>query len=60
VCDGRVRRSPSPVDRKGPRSVEARLPVARSVPQPLPIDLFFVMDSTGSMGEEGQDLKVGL
>ncbi len=45
------------VARDGPRLVELRLPGSRSVPDPLPLDVLFVMDTTGSMGEEIERLK---
>jgi len=43
--------------RDGPRLVELKLQGPRSVPEPLPLDVLFVMDTTGSMGEEIQRLK---
>ncbi|HOZ73291.1 MAG TPA: VWA domain-containing protein [Spirochaetales bacterium] len=43
--------------RDGPRTVELRLQGPRSLPDPLPLDLLFVMDTTGSMGEEIERLK---
>lgn len=43
--------------RDGPRLVELRLQGPRAVPEPLPLDVLFVMDTTGSMGEEIQRLK---
>jgi len=45
------------VARDGGRQVELRLQGARSVPAPLPLDILFVMDTTGSMGEEIDRLK---
>ncbi|MBN2875410.1 MAG: VWA domain-containing protein [Spirochaetales bacterium] len=45
------------VRRDGERVVELRLAKPRSVPTPLPLDILFVMDTTGSMGEEIQRLK---
>lgn len=45
------------VDRAGARQVEIRLPGARNIPDPLPLDVLFVMDTTGSMGEEIARLK---
>ncbi|MBN1243085.1 MAG: VWA domain-containing protein [Spirochaetales bacterium] len=41
----------------GPRSVAAALPSPRNVPSPLPLDVLFVMDTTGSMGGEIERLK---
>jgi len=43
--------------RDGPRLVELKLQGPRVVPEPLPLDVLFVMDTTGSMGEEIQRLK---
>lgn len=43
--------------RDGPRLVELKLQGPRLVPEPLPLDVLFVMDTTGSMGEEIQRLK---
>lgn len=43
--------------RDGPRVVELRLQGRRTLPDPLPLDLLFVMDTTGSMGEEIERLK---
>jgi len=43
--------------RDGPRIVELKLQGPRVVPEPLPLDVLFVMDTTGSMGEEIQRLK---
>lgn len=45
------------VKRDGPRLVELRLALGRVVPEPLPLDVLFVMDTTGSMGEEIERLK---
>lgn len=45
------------VQRDGPRLVELRLPGARVLPSPVPLDVLFVMDTTGSMGEEIERLK---
>jgi len=43
--------------RDGARLVELQLRGTRKVPDPLPLDVLFVMDTTGSMGEEIQRLK---
>jgi Mg-chelatase subunit ChlD len=40
------------VDRKGPRSVEIKLDGTRKIAKETPLDILFVMDTTGSMGEE--------
>jgi hypothetical protein len=45
------------VPRDGSRQVSVQLQKARSVPSPLPLDILFVMDTTGSMGEEIERLK---
>ena len=43
--------------RDGVRLVELRLQGQRAVPAPVPLDVLFVMDTTGSMGEEIERLK---
>ncbi len=45
------------VEADGPRSVAAELPSPRKVPSPLPLDVLFVMDTTGSMGGEIERLR---
>ncbi|MCX7023536.1 MAG: VWA domain-containing protein [Spirochaetes bacterium] len=45
------------VQREGPRTVELKLDKPRSVAEPLPVDILFVMDTTGSMGEEIERLR---
>jgi Mg-chelatase subunit ChlD len=45
------------VDRDGPRSLELSLEGKRSTPAALPLDILFVMDTTGSMGEEIERLR---
>jgi len=45
------------VDRAGPRTVVLRLQAGRAVPAPLPVDVLFVLDTTGSMGEEIERLR---
>jgi len=45
------------VKAEGPRSVAVELPSPRSVPAPLPLDVLFVMDTTGSMGGEIERLR---
>jgi len=45
------------VDRDGPRTVELRLQGGRRIPAPIPLDVLFVVDTTGSMGEEINRLK---
>lgn len=45
------------VGRDGPRSVQIKLQSSRGIPQPVPLDVLFVMDTTGSMGEEIERLR---
>ncbi len=45
------------IDRQGPREIVVRLGQQRTVPQPLPLDVLFVLDTTGSMGKEIERLK---
>ncbi len=45
------------VERDGPRVVPVSLPFKRAVPAPLPVDVLFVLDTTGSMGEEIERLR---
>jgi len=45
------------IERSGARSVESSLELERVVPEPIPLDIVFVMDTTGSMGEEIHRLK---
>ncbi len=40
------------VDRDGPRFTEIKLASPRALPDPVPLDVLFVMDTTGSMGDE--------
>lgn len=44
-------------ERKGKRDVVFQLPVARHVPARVALDIVFVFDTTGSMGEEIERLK---
>ncbi|OHE68162.1 MAG: hypothetical protein A2001_12370 [Treponema sp. GWC1_61_84] len=44
-------------DPSGPRSIEITLQGERRTPSPVPMDIVFVMDTTGSMGEEIERLK---
>ncbi len=53
---GRLTASAS-APRDGARVVEARLQGPRTVVEPIPLDVLFVMDTTGSMGEEIERLK---
>jgi TolB-like protein/uncharacterized protein YegL len=45
------------LSRGGPRSATVVLGGARAVPSPLPVDVLFVLDTTGSMGEEIERLR---
>lgn len=45
------------LQRDGPRLVELHLAGPRVLPSPVPLDVLFVMDTTGSMGEEIERLK---
>jgi Mg-chelatase subunit ChlD len=45
------------IDRQGPRELVVKLGQQRTVPQPLPLDVLFVLDTTGSMGKEIERLK---
>jgi len=45
------------VERSGPRTVKVALASRREVPAPLPVDVLFVLDTTGSMGEEIERLR---
>jgi hypothetical protein len=40
------------ISRSGPRSIVVQLPFQRVIPQPIPLDIVFILDTTGSMGEE--------
>lgn len=40
------------IDRDGPREVTMYIDRARVIPDPVELDIVFVMDTTGSMGEE--------
>ncbi|MDH3976032.1 MAG: VWA domain-containing protein [Deltaproteobacteria bacterium] len=45
------------VDRQGKREIEVRLDSRRRVAQQVPLDILFILDTTGSMGEEIHRLK---
>ncbi|MDH5680216.1 MAG: VWA domain-containing protein [Spirochaetota bacterium] len=45
------------VKRQGRRVVNIRFPVARKAYKRVPLDIVFILDTTGSMGEEIQRLK---
>jgi hypothetical protein len=46
-----------PVSRNSPRNMKLSLPAARTVPDKIPVDILFILDTTGSMGEEIRQLK---
>ena len=48
------------IDRNGPRQVDIVLDVKRESYQSIPIDLLFILDVTGSMGEELERLKTSI
>lgn len=48
------------IDRNGPRLVEEILNIDRESYQSIPIDLLFILDVTGSMGEELERLKTSI
>ncbi len=43
--------------REGPRNIEIAFPQKRPVYQDIPLDILFILDTTGSMGEEIERLK---
>lgn len=45
------------VERDGPRDIRIQLSGLRNPPAPLPLDILFILDTTGSMGEEIERLK---
>ncbi|MFA5183056.1 MAG: VWA domain-containing protein [Syntrophales bacterium] len=45
------------IDRQGPRELTVHLDRTRYVPENTPLDILFIMDTTGSMGEEISRLK---
>jgi len=45
------------LDRQGKRELEIKLDSKRRVTRQIPLDILFVLDTTGSMGEEIQRLK---
>ena len=48
------------IDRNGPRLLEEILNIDRESYQSIPIDLLFILDVTGSMGEELERLKTSI
>lgn len=45
------------LDRYGKRQVKVALAHSRQLPSPIPLDIVFILDTTGSMGEEIKRLK---
>jgi PBP1b-binding outer membrane lipoprotein LpoB len=45
------------IDRQGPRELTVHLDRTRYIPENTPLDILFIMDTTGSMGEEISRLK---
>ena len=45
------------IDRQGKREIDVRLDSKRRLAQQIPLDILFILDTTGSMGEEIQRLK---
>ena len=45
------------IERNGGRKIEVAADAPRNIPAPVPLDIVFVMDTTGSMGEEIERLK---
>jgi hypothetical protein len=45
------------INRDAPRNLKLALPTARTVPKKIPVDILFVLDTTGSMSEEISRLK---
>ena len=45
------------IDRQGPREIEVKLSRERSIPGQIPLDVLFILDTTGSMGKEIERLK---
>lgn len=40
------------IDKSGSRSVTMQYELKRTIPDPVPLDIVFILDTTGSMGEE--------
>lgn len=45
------------IDRQGKRELEVKFPFTRSEQKSIPLDIVFILDTTGSMGEEINRLK---
>jgi Mg-chelatase subunit ChlD/TolB-like protein len=48
----------TPVQRNGKREVDIVVPLQRRVAERVPLDIVFILDTTGSMGEEIERLKL--
>jgi len=48
------------LDRNGRREVSVTLATQRTLPAAVPLDLLFILDTTGSMGEEIEQLKTSI
>ncbi|VVS92495.1 VWA domain-containing protein [Desulfoluna spongiiphila] len=48
------------LDRSGRREVTVTLDTRRALPDAVPLDLLFILDTTGSMGEEIDQLKTSI
>lgn len=57
AVSGREGRASVVIDRAGARVVPVTLSASRIVPSPLPVDVLFILDTTGSMGEEIERLR---
>ena len=51
------KRMTATITRNGARTITIPYAFSRTVPEPIPLDIMFIMDTTGSMGEEIQRLK---
>lgn len=56
VAYGGERKSVS-IERRGPRSIEVKLNGKRKTISAIPLDIAFILDTTGSMGEEIERLR---
>ncbi|MBN1781492.1 carboxypeptidase regulatory-like domain-containing protein [bacterium] len=48
------------IGRQGQRHIETVLPAKKTLPERVPMDILFILDTTGSMGEEINRLKATL
>ena len=49
-----------PLPRNGKRGIEVTIDTPRTLPEAVPLDLLFILDTTGSMGEEIDRLKTSI